>query len=175
MTNLEFNAKVFLMENEDLFFDIYLRTKSKMITKILEDDNLFFRLCAYLQKGNLLDFAYNNNQNIKFVIGTTGFNQQEEEKILLYSNKLTILKSANLSKGINIILKSSLDELNQAILDQSIDIILAPFNDITLIRKDLLVSNTFTSNQNSNKLCFLIPQQNTYFLRVLNSNIQIIN
>ena len=58
MTNLEFNAKVFLMENEDLFFDIYLRTKSKMITKILEDDNLFFRLCAYLQKGNLLDFAY---------------------------------------------------------------------------------------------------------------------
>jgi 4-hydroxy-tetrahydrodipicolinate reductase len=54
---------------------------------------------------NLLDFAYNNNQNIKFVIGTTGFNQQEEEKILLYSNKLTILKSANFSKGINIILK----------------------------------------------------------------------
>jgi len=79
------------------------------------------------------------------------------------------------NKRINIILKSSLDELNQAILDQSIDIILAPFNDITLIRKDLLVSNTFTSNQNSNKLCFLIPQQNTYFLRVLNSNIQIIN
>lgn len=58
MTVLEFNAKVFLMENEDLFFDIYLRTNSKMISKILEDDNLFFRLCAYLQKGNLLDFAY---------------------------------------------------------------------------------------------------------------------
>jgi hypothetical protein len=58
MTNLEFNAKVFLMENEDLFFDIYLKTNSKSIIKILEDENLFFRLCAYLQKGNLLDFAY---------------------------------------------------------------------------------------------------------------------
>ena len=58
MTSLEFNAKVFLMENENLFFDIYLRTNSKSIIKILEDENLFFRLCAYLQKGNLLDFAY---------------------------------------------------------------------------------------------------------------------
>lgn len=79
------------------------------------------------------------------------------------------------NKRINIVLKSSMDELNQAILDQSIDIILAPYNDITIIRKDLLVSNTFTSKHNSNKLCFLIPLENTYFLRLLNTNIKIIN
>lgn len=58
MTSLQFNAKVFLMENENLFFHIYFRTNSKSIVKILEDENLFFRLCAYLQKGNLVDFVY---------------------------------------------------------------------------------------------------------------------
>ncbi len=95
---------------------------------------------------------------------------------VLNEDQLSIpIKKIYPNKRINIILKSSLDELNQAILDQSIDIILAPFNDITIIRKDLLVSNTFTSKRNSNKLCFLIPPENTYFLRLLNSNIKIIN
>lgn len=78
-------------------------------------------------------------------------------------------------KQVNIVFKSSLDELNKAILNQSIDIILAPFDDISIINKNLLVSNTFSPKQSSHKLCFLIPQENTYFLRLLNSNIKYIN
>ena len=58
MSVLEFNAKCFLMENEDLFFDSYLMCKSKHINRILENEQLFIRLCLYLQKGNLLDFFY---------------------------------------------------------------------------------------------------------------------
>jgi hypothetical protein len=58
MTTLEFNAKVFLMENEDLFFDSYLECKSKHVNRLLENEQLFIKLCLYLQKGNLLDFAY---------------------------------------------------------------------------------------------------------------------
>ena len=95
---------------------------------------------------------------------------------ILYAEQLIVpIQKIYPKKVINFVFKSSLDELNEAIFNQSIDIILAPFNDISIIEKDLLVSNTFTSKQNSNKLCFLIPQENTYFLRLLNSNIKIIN
>ena len=58
MRSLLFNAKQFFIENEDLFYDSYFNGSSKCITRILEHEELFIRLCAYLQKGNLLDFAY---------------------------------------------------------------------------------------------------------------------
>ena len=58
MTSLQFNAKQFFIENEDLFYDSYLNSNSKWITRILEHEELFIRLCIYLKKGNLIDFRY---------------------------------------------------------------------------------------------------------------------
>ncbi|WP_343190396.1 4-hydroxy-tetrahydrodipicolinate reductase [Buchnera aphidicola (Mollitrichosiphum nigrofasciatum)] len=52
--------------------------------------------------------------NKKIVIGTTGFNKIEEEKIKNSKNKINILKSANFSIGINVIL-DALKKITQKI------------------------------------------------------------
>ncbi len=79
------------------------------------------------------------------------------------------------NKRINIIFKSSIEELNRAIFEHSIDIILAPSDDIASIKNELLVSNAFNAKTNLKKLCFLIPPENIYFLKLLNSNILFYN
>jgi hypothetical protein len=140
--------------------------------------NQFTRYSFYINEDSNLSLTKTSKNPIKIIdnlLKRDYINLGISSTVLNADQLSRPIKKIYPNKRINIILKSSLDELNQAILDQSIDIILVPFNDITLIRKDLLVSNTFTSNQNSNKFAFLIPQQNTYFLRLLNSNIQIIN
>mgnify|MGYP000306504020 CR=1 FL=1 len=44
-------------------------------------------------------------KNISYVIGTTGFSPMEEEKIREYSQRIAILKSPNMSIGVNLLFK----------------------------------------------------------------------
>jgi len=45
----------------------------------------------------------NLRKNNKIIIGTTGFNEEQEKKIQNYSKKFAILKSGNMSVGINLL------------------------------------------------------------------------
>ncbi len=52
---------------------------------------------------SVLDFAFNNK--IPVVIGTTGYNCEQEKQILKYSESIPIFKSYNMSFGVNVLIK----------------------------------------------------------------------
>jgi len=50
-----------------------------------------------------IEILKNLGKNNKIIIGTTGFNENQEKKIQNYSKKYAILKSGNMSVGINLL------------------------------------------------------------------------
>ena len=69
---------------------------------------------------NILEFAKENK--IPTVIATTGFSDEEMNKIVEYSNYFPIFKSANMSYEINLIAKL-LSDLAQKLKDSDIEIV----------------------------------------------------
>ena len=73
----------------------------------------------------MLDYAKENH--IPVVIATTGFSEEQNEKILEYSKDLPIFKSANMSFDINLMAKI-LTEVTKALPNTDIEIIEAHHN-----------------------------------------------
>ena len=69
---------------------------------------------------NILDFA--KEKQIPIVIATTGFSDEELERIKEYSNHIPVFRSANMSYTINL-MKKLLAELTQKLPDSDIEII----------------------------------------------------
>lgn len=69
---------------------------------------------------NILDFA--KEKQIPIVIATTGFSDEELERIKEYSNHIPIFRSANMSYTINL-MKKLLVELTQKLPDSDIEIV----------------------------------------------------
>lgn len=69
---------------------------------------------------NILDFA--KEKQIPIVIATTGFSDEELERIKEYSNHIPVFRSANMSYTINL-MKKLLVELTQKLPDSDIEIV----------------------------------------------------
>jgi len=69
---------------------------------------------------NILDFA--KEKQIPIVIATTGFSDEELERIKDYSNHIPVFRSANMSYTINL-MKKLLVELTQKLPDSDIEIV----------------------------------------------------
>lgn len=63
---------------------------------------------------NILEYA--NKKHIPIVIATTGFNDEEKEKIVEYSKSIPIFQSANMSLGINLMIKL-LEQVSKVLKD----------------------------------------------------------
>ena len=95
--------------NKFLGSDVSKVIKSKKIGIYITDDieSLFAKADAIidftLPKATLRHAELASENKIVHVIGTTGFSQRDEKKIILAAKKATIIKSGNMSMGINIL------------------------------------------------------------------------
>jgi len=95
--------------NKFLGSDISKVIKSKKIGMIITDDiaPLFAKADAIIDfttpKATLRYAKLASKNKIVHVIGTTGFSQREEKDIILAAKKAIIIKSGNMSMGINIL------------------------------------------------------------------------
>jgi len=95
--------------NKFLGSDVSKIIKSKKIGIYITDDieSLFAKADAIidftLPKATLRHAELASKNKIVHVIGTTGFSQRDEKKIILAAKKATIIKSGNMSMGINIL------------------------------------------------------------------------
>ena len=95
--------------NKFLGSDVSKVIKSKKIGIYITDDieSLFAKADAIidftLSKVTLRHAELASKNKIVHVIGTTGFSQRDEKKIILAAKKTTIIKSGNMSMGINIL------------------------------------------------------------------------
>lgn len=64
---------------------------------------------------------YSKNKNIPVVLCTTGFSDELNEKVKEYSKYVAILKSANMSVGVNLLMKI-LSQVSQTLIDSGFDI-----------------------------------------------------
>lgn len=96
-------------ENKFLGSDISEVIKSKKTGKIITDDieSLFAKADAVidftLPLASLKHAQMASKYKIVHVIGTTGFSRNDEKKISLAAKRATIIKSGNMSMGINIL------------------------------------------------------------------------
>ncbi|AZP36250.1 4-hydroxy-tetrahydrodipicolinate reductase [Candidatus Annandia adelgestsuga] len=86
--------------------------------------NIFDILIDFTCPKSTIEYLYLcHKYNKKIIIGTTGFNNSEKEKIKKFSNKIAILLSSNFSIGINLIL-NILEKITKSIgNDNDIEII----------------------------------------------------
>ena len=69
-------------------------------SKVKEEGDLIIDFSIPENIKNILDFAI--EKDLPLVLATTGYNEDEEELIKDASNKIPILKSGNMSLGINL-------------------------------------------------------------------------
>jgi len=70
-----------------------------------------------------LKFVYENKIDIGFVIGTTGFSDEEIDFIKKCSESIPIFFSYNMSRGINLLLKKILPEIKKSLPDFDVEIV----------------------------------------------------
>lgn len=87
---------------------------------ITEEINVIIDFSIPVATMNILEFA--KQKHIPIVIATTGLNDEQKEKIKDYSNSLPIFQSANMSLGINLMIKL-LEQTAKALNDYDIEII----------------------------------------------------
>lgn len=69
-----------------------------------------------------ISYIIQNGLKVGFVIGTTGFSEEEREKLGEFSEKIPIFLSYNMSRGINLLLKI-LPEIKKSVPDFDIEIV----------------------------------------------------
>ena len=96
--NMYVIAGVDILDLGDNKFPVY-----NNVYDIKEEINVIIDFSVPKATMNILEFA--NKKHIPIVIATTGFSNEEKEKILEYSKNIPIFQSANMSLGINLMIK----------------------------------------------------------------------
>ncbi len=91
-------AGVDLLDLGDNKFPVYSNTD-----EIKEDVHVIIDFSLPQATMNILEYA--SKKHIPIVIATTGFSDADEQKIIEYSKNIPIFKSANMSLGINLMIK----------------------------------------------------------------------
>lgn len=114
--------KKYLLEKDvSVLIESNIKTGIKLnnnIDNVINDFDILIDFSSPKNTINNLSLCYKYNK--KMIIGTTGFNSVEKEKIKKASNKIGIVFSSNFSIGINLLIK--LVEEAIKILDTSYDI-----------------------------------------------------
>lgn len=95
-------------KNTNLYENTYPVYESPLLVKEKCDAIIDFSKPSNLNE--LLKYSLNNN--IALVIATTGFSQEDEEKIKEASNFIRIFKSSNMSLGVNVLIELSKQAAN---------------------------------------------------------------
>ncbi len=103
-------------------YDFPILSAPEDLDKIQEKPDI---IVDFSQPGVIIPFIEHctkNNLKIGFVIGTTGFSKEQEEKIKELSEKTPIFMSSNMSRGINLLLKI-LPEIKKNLPDFDVEIV----------------------------------------------------
>lgn len=95
-------------KNISLYKNTYPVYQSPLLVKEKCDAIIDFSKPSNLNE--LLEYALTNN--IALVIATTGFSQEEEDKIKYASNFIRIFKSSNMSLGVNVLINLAKQAVN---------------------------------------------------------------
>ena len=95
-------------KNKDLYKNDYPVYESPLLVKEKCDVIIDFSKPSNLDE--LLEYSVKNN--IALVIATTGFTEEEEDKIKEASKSIRIFKSSNMSLGINVLINLSKQATN---------------------------------------------------------------
>lgn len=107
--NMYVIAGVDILDLGDNKFPVY-----NNVYDIKEEINVIIDFSVPKATMNILEFA--NKKHIPIVIATTGFSNEEKEKILEYSKNIPIFQSANMSLGINLMIKL-LEQISRVLKD----------------------------------------------------------
>ena len=118
--NLNVQAGFDKSSNSDFSFPVYTK-----IEDIKEKPDVIIDFSLPIATLNILEYA--NKNNIPIVIATTGFTEEQEDKIREYSKNIPIFKSANMSFDI-MIMKKLVSYLAPLLKGTDIEIIEAHHN-----------------------------------------------